>query len=90
MTRRESFFRGRKFTADIARENGCKIAVLKERSPSCGSGEIYDGSFTGRLISGDGIAAAALKKLGVRIIGESALAELNLEKEVENGRVDKR
>ena len=47
-------------------------------------------SFIGRLISGDGIAAAALKKLGVRIVGESSLAKLNLEKEAENGRVDKR
>ena len=84
------FLSGAQICADIARKNGCKIAVLKERSPSCGSGEIYDGSFTGRLISGDGIAAAALKKLGVRIVGESALAKLNLEKEAQNGRVDKR
>ena len=86
----DEFILGAQICADIASENGCKIAVLKERSPSCGSGEIYDGSFTGRLISGDGIAAAALKKLGVRIVGESALAKLNLEKEAENGRVDKR
>lgn len=84
------FLSGAQICADIARENGCKIAVLKERSPSCGSGEIYDGSFTGRLVSGDGLTAAALKKLGVRIVGESALTELNLEKEAENGQVDKR
>ena len=84
------FVLGAQICADIARKNDCKIAVLKERSPSCGSGWIYDGSFTGRLISGDGLTAAALKKLGVRVVGESALAELNLEKEAENGRVDKR
>lgn len=83
------FILGAQICAEIASENGCKIAVLKERSPSCGSGEIYDGSFTGRIVSGDGLAAAALKKLGVRIIGESALSELNLENEAENGRVDK-
>ena len=83
------FILGAQICADIARENGCKIAILKERSPSCGSGEIYDGSFTARIVSGDGITAAALKKLGVRVVGESALAELNLEKEAENGRVDK-
>ena len=83
------FILGAQNCADIARENGCKIAVLKERSPSCGSCEIYDGSFTGRIVSGDGLTAAALKKLGVRVVGESALAELNLEKEAENGRVDK-
>ena len=84
------FVLGAQICADIARENGCKIAVLKERSPSCGSGEIYDGSFTGRLVSGDGLTAAALKNLGVRVVGESSLAELNLEKEAENGRVNKR
>ena len=83
------FVLGAQICADIARENGCKIAVLKERSPSCGSGWIHDGSFTGRLIGGDGLTAAALKKLGVRVVGERALAELNLEKEAENGRVDK-
>ena len=83
------FLSGAQICADIARKNDCKIAVLKERSPSCGSGEVYDGSFTGRVVSGDGITAAALKKLGVRVVGESALAELNLEKEAENGRVDK-
>ncbi|EMG31258.1 DUF523 domain-containing protein [Campylobacter showae] len=85
----DEFISGAQICADVARENGCKIAVLKERSPSCGSGWIYDGSFTGRLVSGDGITAAVLKKLGVRVVGESALLELNLEKEAQNGRVDK-
>lgn len=85
----DGFLLGAQNCADIARENDCKIAVLKERSPSCGSGWIYDGSFTGRIVSGDGITAAALKKLDVRIVGESALLELNLEKEKQNGQVDK-
>ena len=83
------FLLGAQICADIARENDCKIAILKERSPSCGSGEIYDGSFTGRLIGGDGLTAAAIKNIGVRIFGESALAELILEKEAQNGQVDK-
>lgn len=83
------FVFGAQNCADIARKNDCKIAILKERSPSCGSGEIYDGSFTGRIVSGDGLTAAALKKLGVHIVGESALSELNLEKEAENDQADK-
>lgn len=83
------FISGAQICADIARKNDCKIAVLKERSPSCGSGEIYDGSFTGRIVSGDGLTTSALKKLGVRVVGESALSELNLEKEAQNGQVDK-
>ncbi|MEI3062907.1 MAG: DUF523 domain-containing protein [Oscillospiraceae bacterium] len=35
----------------LAERNGCKMALLKEKSPSCGSGVIYDGTFTGRLIA---------------------------------------
>ncbi len=47
-----------------------KIALLKARSPSCGRGRIYDGSFTGTLTDGDGITAAALIKAGVRVYTE--------------------
>ena len=52
----------------------CKLAILKERSPSCGCGIIYDGTFTGSKIKGDGITAALLKQNGIRILGESELA----------------
>ena len=51
----------------------CDCAVLKARSPSCGCGEIYDGSFSGTLISGDGITAQTLKRLGVRVLTEETL-----------------
>lgn len=55
---------------------GCTLALLKERSPSCGSGEIYDGSFTGRRIPGDGVAAETLKKAGITVLGESEISKL--------------
>ena len=55
----------------LARRYGCKAALLKEKSPSCGSGLIYDGSFTGTLVTGDGLAAQALKKEGLIVFGES-------------------
>ena len=55
----------------LARRYGCKAALLKEKSPSCGSGLIYDGSFTGTLIQGDGVAAEGLKKEGLIVFGES-------------------
>lgn len=55
----------------IAEESGCRIAVLKERSPSCGFGTIYDGSFTGRTIRGNGITAQLLYDNGIIILGES-------------------
>ena len=47
----------------LCRLFGCQAAVLKERSPSCGSGEIYDGSFSRALIPGDGVTAALLRSI---------------------------
>ena len=55
---------------------GCRAALLKENSPSCGSGRIYDGSFTGTLACGDGVAAEALKAAGISVYGESRAQEL--------------
>ena len=55
---------------------GCEAAVLKERSPSCGSGEIYDGTFTGTLVSGNGVTAELFLKHGIPVYGESQLSEL--------------
>lgn len=49
----------------------CKAAVLKERSPSCGKGRIYDGTFSGTLTEGDGVTAELLKCHGIQIFGES-------------------
>lgn len=55
---------------------GCKKAILKERSPSCGFGRVYDGSFSGRLVDGDGVSAALLAANGIEIFGESRTVEL--------------
>lgn len=49
----------------------CTCAVLKERSPSCGNGRIYDGTFSGTLTDGKGAAAELLEKNGIRVYGES-------------------
>lgn len=54
----------------------CRSALLKERSPSCGCGSIYDGSFTGTLIAGNGIAAEALLSRGIAVFGESEIEKL--------------
>jgi Uncharacterized conserved protein len=51
----------------------CKYAILKERSPSCGFGKIYDGTFSGKLIDGNGITAELLNANGIQIIGESRI-----------------
>ena len=64
----------------IARMTGCTTALLKERSPSCGSGVIYDGSFSGGLCPGYGVCGALLKANGIEVLGESRVQELLEEK----------
>lgn len=70
------FHKGGETALELSRRFSCKKALLKENSPSCGSGRIYDGSFTGTLTGGDGVAAAMLKAAGVTVYGESAAQEL--------------
>ena len=66
----EAYRRGAETALALARRFGCRKALLKARSPSCGSGQIYDGSFSGRLLSGDGVAAALLREAGLVIFNE--------------------
>ena len=70
------FERGAHLALDAAQKNGCKIALLKERSPSCGKGKIYDGTFTGTLTDGDGVAAEYLRARGITVYGESEIDTL--------------
>ena len=64
------FLRGAQETQRLARLFSCRIAILKANSPSCGSGQIYDGCFCGRLIPGDGLTAALLKQDGLTVLSE--------------------
>lgn len=59
----------------IAKMFDCRYAIFKDRSPSCGGGKIYDGTFSGILIEGDGTAAALLKNHGITVIPESRAEE---------------
>lgn len=59
----------------LAQRHGIRVAVLKERSPSCGSTQIYDGTFTGARIAGEGVTAALLRSHGIRVFSEAQLAE---------------
>lgn len=72
----QEYQRGAQAALKLAELYGCKTAILKERSPSCGAGTIYDGSFTGTLTVGNGAAAELLLKHGIRVIGESNLEGL--------------
>lgn len=68
------FEKGAAAALELARLFGAETAILKENSPSCGSGTVYDGSFSGVLTEGDGVTAELLKKHGIKIIGENALS----------------
>ncbi len=60
--------KGAELCLEKAREEGIDLAVLQSRSPSCGVREIYDGTFSGRLIPGSGVFAALLKENGFKTI----------------------
>jgi len=66
----KNFIKGAKETLKIAKALGVKVAILKARSPSCGSGLIYDGDFSKKLVKGNGIIAALLKKNKIRVYTE--------------------
>ena len=72
----ENYRRGAQEVLRLGRLFGCTTAILKERSPSCGSGSIYDGTFTGTLCSGWGVTAELLRESGMRVLGESQLEKL--------------
>ena len=67
----EAFRLGAALALETAEREGCRLALMKERSPSCGSGRIYDGSFTATVIPGDGVTAEMLKKSGITVYSET-------------------
>ncbi len=67
------FIKGAKETLKIAKKLEIKEAILKQRSPSCGNGEIYDGTFTNTTKKGDGVTTALLKQNNIEVISEEDL-----------------
>lgn len=70
-----AFLRGARMALQTARDNGVRMAILKEASPSCGSGFIHDGSFTGGRRAGVGVTAALLRRNGIDVFSEARLEE---------------
>ena len=68
-----AFQKGAALTLRLAERYGAKRALLKCNSPSCGSGFVYDGSFSGKLVPGDGVTAELLKSQGISVVGENVL-----------------
>lgn len=71
-----AYEQGAKTACALANLFHCDYAVLKEKSPSCGHGEIYDGTFTRTLTSGDGVTAERLIAQGVTVFGETGISAL--------------
>jgi uncharacterized protein YbbK (DUF523 family) len=71
----ETFKLGAERTLEVAKHSGAKLAIMKSNSPSCGSGKIYDGTFSGKRIDGDGFAVELLKKNGIVVITENEFKE---------------
>lgn len=69
----DEFLKGAHESIKICRRCNIKIAVLKSKSPSCGCGEIYDGSFTGNKIKGNGITAEVFIRNGIRVFTEEEI-----------------
>ncbi|MBE6686318.1 MAG: DUF523 domain-containing protein [Ruminococcaceae bacterium] len=72
----EEYTKGAMAALKTAKENGCTAALLKARSPSCGKGEIYDGSFSKTLTKGNGILVRMLSDEGIAVYTENEIDEL--------------
>lgn len=63
----EAFARGAGEALRRALAEGCDAAILKARSPSCGAGTVYDGTFTGRRVPGEGVFARMAREAGLAV-----------------------
>ena len=72
----QSFLAGAREALRLAEENGIEYAILKARSPSCGNKAIYDGSFSGTIIEGQGVTAALLGQSGIQVLNEDDIEKI--------------
>lgn len=72
----ENYLLGAKKVLDICLKNDIHVAVLKERSPSCGVASVYDGSFNHQLIASSGVTTLLLKENGIKVFSEEELDDL--------------
>ena len=72
----DDFIKGAIAVLEIARKSGAKKAILKSRSPSCGTKAIYDGTFQDRTLPGMGVTAALLKSSGIEVMSEEEVKNI--------------
>lgn len=85
----DKFLKGARETLKIAKECGAKMAILKARSPSCGSGCIYDGSFSGAKREGNGVAAELLIRNGIKVYDESNFINIVDKTQLDNDNISR-
>ncbi len=73
----ENFKRGAKISLEIAKITDPCVIILKSKSPSCGLRNVYDGTFSGKLVNGIGVTASALRDHGYRLITEEDLSNVS-------------
>ena len=69
----ENYLRGVEMALNIAKINGVKTAILKAGSPSCGKGLIYDGTFTGKKVPGNGVTTELFTRVGIKVYSDEEL-----------------
>ena len=68
-----AFLAGARLALELVRRHGIRVAVLKSGSPSCGNRQVYDGTFSGCKIDGEGVTSALLRREGVQVFSELEL-----------------
>ncbi|BBF43241.1 hypothetical protein lbkm_1928 [Lachnospiraceae bacterium KM106-2] len=71
----EAYLKGADEMLKLAKLYDCKVVIMKENSPSCGAGKIYDGTFTGKVTDGNGVATETLMEHGIMVIAESKVRD---------------
>ncbi|SFP66841.1 DUF523 domain-containing protein [Caldicoprobacter faecalis] len=72
----ENFIRGAREVLKFCQEMGIRRAILKSKSPSCGKGLVYDGTFTGKLVEGNGVTAQLLIDDGIEVMTEEEFKKI--------------
>lgn len=72
----DAFIRGAECALEVAQRLGISVAILRQRSPSCGSACIYDGTHSGMLRGGQGVTTALLRRHGVEVLSEGNIADV--------------
>ena len=70
----DAYLEGARLALEACVSSGAGVAILKARSPSCGLGSIYDGTFSRRLVAGDGVTAALLREHGIEVLTDEDLS----------------